>query len=58
MSNPLFDYNDGDLIFKLSDQTALDTEGHLMMRMGDNMVMDMYSGELHFTSQWDTEDDG
>jgi len=28
-----------------------------MMRMGDNMAMDMDSGELHIISSWDDEDD-
>lgn len=28
-----------------------------MMRMGDNMAMDMDSGELHIISSWDNEDD-
>lgn len=57
MGKLIFDYDDGDLIHTLSDQTALDMEGHLIMRMGDNMVMDMDSGELHLTSRWDTDND-
>ena len=28
-----------------------------MMRMGDNMAMDMDSGELHMVSSWDDDDD-
>ena len=27
-----------------------------MMRMGDNMAMDMDSGELHMVSPWDDDD--
>lgn len=28
-----------------------------MMRMGDNMAMDMESGELHMVSNWNDDDD-
>ena len=28
-----------------------------MMRMSDNMAMDMDSGELHFVSSWDDDED-
>ena len=42
MGKHFFDYDDGDLL----------------MRMGDNMAMDMDSGELHIISGWsDDEDD-
>jgi hypothetical protein len=36
---------------------AIDSDGDLLMRMGDNMVMDMDSGELHITSGWSNEED-
>ena len=37
---------------------AINTDGDLLMRMGDNMAMDMDSGELHFISGWsDDEED-
>ena len=36
----------------------VDSDGNYMMRMSDNMAMDMESGELHITSSWgDDEDD-
>ena len=28
------------------------------MRMGDNMAMDMDSGELHIISNWSNDEDG
>jgi hypothetical protein len=39
---------------------AMDSDGNMMMRMGDNMAMDMDSGDIHFISSWsaDEEDDG
>ena len=36
---------------------AMDSEGHIMMRMGDNMAMDMDSSELHMVSSWDDDDE-
>lgn len=37
---------------------AIDSDGDLLMRMGDNMAMDMDSGALHIISGWpDDEDD-
>ncbi len=52
----VFDFDDGDFIFKSGD-TGFDSDGDMMMRMGDNMAMDMETGELHFTSGWDNDDD-
>ena len=52
MNNNIFDYNDGDFAFSISDNMAMDINGNLMMRVGDNMAMDMSSGELHVTSSW------
>lgn len=34
-----------------------DSDGNMMMRMSDNMAMDMDSGELHLTSSWDDDDE-
>jgi len=28
-----------------------------MMRMADNMAMDMENGEIHFVSSWPSDDD-
>ena len=41
MSKHFFDYDDGDYVHSISD----------------NMAMDMDSGEIHFVSSWDDEDD-
>ncbi len=55
----IFDYDDGDYIFNTSGNMGMDTDGNMMMRMGDHMAMDMDSGELHMVSGWhnDEEDD-
>ena len=41
MEKHFFDYDDGDLL----------------RRMGDNMAMDMDSGELHIISDWSDDED-
>ena len=50
---------DGDFIFSTSGNTGFDSDGNMMMRMGDNMAMDMDSGDIHLVSSWpdDDEDD-
>ena len=48
---PKFDINDGDFIFG-DDNLGFDSEGHMMMGMGDNMSMDMETGDIHFTTGW------
>ena len=52
-----FDYDDGDFGYQLSDDMAMDSDGNLMMRTGDNMVIDMGTGELHITSGWNDNED-
>ena len=52
-----FDVDDGDFGFQMSDTMGIDSDGNMMMRVGDNMAMDMDSGELHMVSGWDDDDD-
>lgn len=52
MSKPIFDYDDGDFIFNTSGNIGFDSDGDIMMRISDNMAMDMSSGELHLVSSW------
>ena len=53
----IYDFDDGDFAYAISDNMAIDSDGGFMMRMSDSMAMDMDSGELHFISGWDDEDD-
>lgn len=53
--NNIFDYDDGDMAFSISDNMAMDSDGDLLMRLSDNMAMDMDSGEIHFISTWSNE---
>lgn len=52
-----FDYDDGDFAHTISGNMAIDSDGDLLMRMGDNMAMDMGSVELHFISGWSNGED-
>ena len=56
MYNPIFDYDDGDFIYQTSSNLGFDSNGDMHMRMGDNMSMDMDTGELHLTSGWRNDD--
>lgn len=36
---------------------AFDSDGDMMIRMSDHMAMDLDSGDIHFTSSWEDEDE-
>ena len=55
MGKSVFDYNDGDFIFSTSS-LGFDSDGNMMMRLGDNMALEVDSGELHIVSSWENED--
>lgn len=57
MCNSIFDNDSGDFIYQTSKNTAIDSEGHLHMRSGDNASIDLNTGELHFNSGWKNIDD-
>ena len=52
-----FDIFKGKFGVEMSDDMGMDSDGHMMMRVGDNMAMDMDSGEMHMVSGWDDDDD-
>lgn len=52
-----FDFTDGDCVFSVSGDTAMDSEGHLMARSGDNAAIDLETGELHIISSWNDDED-
>ena len=53
----LFDYEDGDFIHILHNGMAMDSDGNLMMKLFDNMAMDMDSGDIHMVSSWPSDDE-
>lgn len=56
MSKLLFDFDKGDVIFQTSGSMGMDYDGNLMLRVTENMVMDMDSGEMHITSSWKNDE--
>ena len=57
MFKNIFDFDDGDFIFSSGGNFGFDSDGDMHIRMGDNMSMDMETGEMHFTSGWQDDDD-
>ena len=61
MPRPKFDITDGDFIFG-DDNLGFDSDGHMMMGMGKDMMMDMETGDIHFvigghSDPFDEDDD-
>lgn len=57
MYNPIFNYDDDNFIYQTSDDTGIDSDGDIHMRISDNMSMDIDTGELHSNSGWQNSDD-
>ena len=57
MGKHFFDFEDGDFAYYISDNMAIDSDGDLLMRMGDNIAMSMDYGELHIISGWSNDED-
>lgn len=53
----IFDFTKSEFLFDSDDDTAMDTDGNLYVRVSDDCAMDLESGELHFTSDWDNDED-
>ncbi|MCM1064438.1 MAG: hypothetical protein NC420_08200 [Eubacterium sp.] len=57
MGKHFFDYENGEFVHAISGNMAIDSDGDMLMRMGDNMAMDMETGNLHFISGWFNDDE-
>lgn len=47
MGKHFLGYDDGDYAHTISDNMAIDSDRCFLIRVGNNMAMDMDSGELH-----------
>lgn len=56
-NSPIFDLDDDDFVFPLSNDMAMNSNDDLMIRLGDNMALDLESGDLHMVMGWDDEED-
>lgn len=57
MSKFVYDFEDNDFLYPISDTCAIDSDGDLHIRVSDDFTIDMESGELHFISGWGYDDD-
>lgn len=57
MSKFLFDFDDDDFAFQVSDNMAMDSDGDLLLRMTDTMALDLDSGDIHLTSLWEKDEE-
>ena len=53
----IFNFTKSKFLFDSDDDTAMDTDGNLYVRVSDDCAMDLESGELDFTSGWDSYED-
>ena len=53
----IFNFTKSEFLFDSGDDMAMDTEGHIYVRVSDDCAMDLESGELDFTSGWDSYED-
>lgn len=52
MRKRLFDHKDEDYAQTISDNMAMNSDGDLMLFMGEHMAMELDSDELHLVSEW------
>ena len=57
MNKKLFDYNDSSFAHTISNNMAIDSNGEMIMRISDNVAIDMETGDLHFISGWSDEEE-
>ena len=57
MNDPIFDIDSFDPLFPISDDMAVDSNGHFKVRFSENMAMDMDTGEMHFITPWKNPDE-
>ena len=53
----ILDSEDMQLIQSINDTMGINMDGELFLKIGDNMALDMDSGEMHFTFGWPNSDD-
>ena len=58
MGDWIFDYDDNEPLYKIDDDFAVDSDGHIVQNAGDNWGFDHSTGEFHVTSGWDSSEGG
>ena len=57
MKQPFYNLDNWKPIFPVHDDMAIDEDGHFNLRIENGMVLETDSGEMHFTTTWDSSDD-
>ena len=52
MSKWFFNYDSGDMGFATSESMGMSSDGDMLMRICDNVVMNMDTGDLELISGW------
>lgn len=55
MSNPIFNFDKNEPFFRISDSTAMDSKGNMIMKLDGNLSMDLKTGKLQTTTSWDNK---
>ena len=52
MSNPVIDFNNGNIIIPTAPNTGIDSNGDIHVQVGNNVSIDVNTGDVHVTSDW------
>lgn len=57
MKTVFLDFENGEMCQPISDNMAMSSNGDLLMRMFDNMALNLETGDIDFISSWEEEDE-
>ena len=57
MCNRFLGYDDDDFAMSISDSVEMDSDGNLLICMGNHIAMDMDTGDIHMISSWPDDDE-
>ena len=57
MGKFFMDLNNGDIGFAFDENSGVTSTGQPVMRVGDNMITNLMTGEVHFINSWDNDSD-
>ena len=57
MGKFFMDLNNGDIGFAFDENSGVTSTGQPVIRVGDNMITNLMTGEVHFISEWDDGSD-
>ena len=57
MKNPIYDYENGELLFPVDREAAMDSKGRFWLRVDDNLVLNPDTNQLHSITSWPASDD-